>query len=273
MTAAQVSDLYVSGAISLETPAWKDGMPDWLPISQIEALRSVLEHGPRPTMTPEHVLAASILPDAGQPAPRAGPSADPAERFAARAQAPVAARINAPEPGARRRPRGGSTDLFGAAMQDDVMTSASTDPVPHVSSGGQDKPTGARNENSVLFSLASLTGGGGAAPAKPAPSGDKGPPSSKADLRSLMTGNAPQAPPQKSKLDDIINLSGGGVYSPAMLTAPILAPAPVELSATADAIGAAPKGRGLVMALIGGIILLRRRCSGHDDEQQGRIGQ
>jgi hypothetical protein len=43
-----------------------------------------------------------------------------------------------------------------------------------------------------------------------------------------------------------------------MLTAPVLAPAPVEFSASADAVGAMvkPKGRGLVPMLIGGIVLV-----------------
>jgi predicted Zn finger-like uncharacterized protein len=256
VTSTQVLELYTSGTISLETPAWKDGMADWLPISQIDALRSVLEHGPAPGMPADHGLAlASLLPDASPAV--ASPLFPAAEPAVAKVPAP-AARIMAPEPAARRRPRGGSTDLFGAAVQDDVMTSASADPSAHVSSGA-DRPTGARNENSVLFSLAALTGGGGA----PAPSHapvhvDKEPSSGKADLRSLMTGSDNRAAPGKSKLDDIINLSGGGVYSPAMMTAPILAPAPVEFSASADALGAVvkPKGKGPVAMLIGGIVLV-----------------
>jgi len=256
VTAAQISELYASGTISLETPAWKDGMPDWLPISQIGALRSVLEHGPRPTLLPDHGQA-SILPDAGQSA-QAAPTANLSERLAPRAQAPVAARINPPEPAARRRARGGSTDLFGAAMQDDVMTSASADPVPHVPTGGHDRPTGARNENSVLFSLAALTGGGGVSAAKPAAITEKEPVSSKADLRSLMASGDNRPAPAKSKLDDIINLSGGGVYSPAMLTAPILAPPPLEIPTAADIVGGSPKPkrRALAMVLVGGVVLL-----------------
>ncbi len=65
VTAAQVAQLYAGGSISFETPAWKDGMVDWLPISQIDALRTVLEHGPQPSMLPDHGVLASLLPDAG----------------------------------------------------------------------------------------------------------------------------------------------------------------------------------------------------------------
>jgi hypothetical protein len=139
------------------------------------------------------------------------------------------------------------------------MTSAAADPVVHAPPAGQDKPTGARNENSVLFSLAALTGGGGAVGggAKPsAVNADKGPPpSSKADLRALM-GAAPALPPQKSKLDDIINLSGGGVYSPAMLTAPILAPPPAELPVTGDLMSAPAKPKSKMTWIFGGVVVL-----------------
>ena len=38
---AEVVDLFASGVINAETPAWKDGMADWLPIGQIDALRAV----------------------------------------------------------------------------------------------------------------------------------------------------------------------------------------------------------------------------------------
>jgi predicted Zn finger-like uncharacterized protein len=254
VTSAQLSELYAGGTITFETPAWKDGMVDWLPISQIDALRSILEHGPRPTMTPDPGMAlASLLPDAPG-GPLALPS--PAEPAAAKPAGP-AARINAPEPAARRRPRGGSTDLFGAAVQDDVMTSASGDPSGQLSSGA-DRPTGARNENSVLFSLAALTGGSAPTPSKPSARTDKEPPSGKADLRALMSGTDNRPAAAKSKLDDIINLSGGGVYSPGMMTAPILAPPPVEFSATADAVGGAikPKGKGSVAILIGAIVIV-----------------
>ncbi len=150
-TAVQVAELFAGGSISLETPVWKDGMADWLPISQVDVLRAAVEGGAR--VDPGLPLA-SLLPDAGGPPPL--PSG--AEMFAPKTPGPAAARVQPPDPAARRRPRGGSTDLFGGGGLDDVMTSATHDPVPHV---GQDKPTGARNENSVLFSLASLTGGGG----------------------------------------------------------------------------------------------------------------
>src|SRR5882724_2867837 len=47
MAAAQVAELFASGSISLETPVWKDGMPDWLPLAQVEALRTAVEQSGR----------------------------------------------------------------------------------------------------------------------------------------------------------------------------------------------------------------------------------
>jgi predicted Zn finger-like uncharacterized protein len=263
VTFAQIVDLVASGVINSETPAWKDGMADWLPIGQIEALHAVVQHGPAVSMLPDtSSQVGSMLPDvsqarAGAQAQAAAPPAFPvAEPLAAKAPA---ARLAVADT-ARRRARGGSTDLFGASVQDDVMTSAAVDPVPHVPSGGggADRMTGARNENSVLFSLASLTGGSGPAAQKPAPVGDKEPPSSKADLRSLMGSGESKPAAQKSKLDDIINLSGGGVYSPAMLAAPALAPPPVELTAAADAIGvpAKPKSKALLTLVVLGVVAI-----------------
>jgi predicted Zn finger-like uncharacterized protein len=257
-TASQVVELFASGVINSDTPVWKDGMADWLPIAQVDELRAVVQHGPAVSMLPDHSSPlGSMLPDTSQASAQAGaqPPLPAAEPIAAKAPA---ARLAVPD-AARRRGRGGSTDLFGASVQDDVMTSAAVDPVPHVpAGGGADRMTGARNENSVLFSLASLTGGGGAAP-KPASSGDQSPPSSKADLRALMGSGESKPVAQKSKLDDIINLSGGGVYSPAMLTAPALAPPPVEeLTAAADAVGpvAKPKSKALIVLVVLGVVAI-----------------
>ena len=255
VTAAQVAALYAGGEINYETHAWKDGMAEWLPISQIDALRSVLDHGQHPTMTP-FVDQASSEPHAPEPvAPALAPvmpvmpAPKPAER------AGQAARIKAPEPAAARRPgRGGGADLFGASAHDEVMTSASTNPTPH---NADDKPTGARNENSVLFSLSALTGGGGHEATAPKIADRE--PASKADLRSLMgLADNGAAAPAKSKLDDIMNLSGGGVYSPALMS-PALAPPAVDFSAVAaePAAAAAPqKKKGMLVAIGGGAVVI-----------------
>jgi predicted Zn finger-like uncharacterized protein len=244
LTAAQVAELYASGTVGYETLVWKDGFADWQAISQTDALRSVLENGPRPTMTPLEV-AASMPSSAPPPAP-------PSESPASRRPPAAAARAKTAEPAAARRPgRGGSTDLFGAAHED-VMTSAAEGAAAHAD-GGADKLTGARNENSVLFSLSALTGGGGAAPSPAAPERD--PASNKADLRALMGGGG--GAPAKSKIDDIMNLSGGGVYSPGMLAAPALAPPPIDMmTAAAAPADTGSKSKSLMVAIGGGLLVV-----------------
>jgi predicted Zn finger-like uncharacterized protein len=244
LTAAQVAELYASGTVGHETLVWKDGMADWTAIAQVDALRSVLENGPRPTMTP--LEQAASMPSS---APPAAPSAAAAEWPASR-QAPAMARARNAEPAAARRPgRGGSTDLFGAAAQEDVLTSAADG---GGADGGSDKLTGARNENSVLFSLSALTGGGGPSTSV-APERD--PASNKADLRALMGSGG--GAPAKSKIDDIMNLSGGGVYSPGMMAAPALAPPPLDLMAAASpAESGGGKSKSLMMAIGGSVLVI-----------------
>jgi predicted Zn finger-like uncharacterized protein len=261
VTAAEITRLYLGGEISYETPAWKDGMPEWLSISQIDALRSVLDNGPQPTMTPfaDHAPAPAAASEPPPPDPVV-PSLPMNVAAAAPAAKPIGGRSRAFEPTAARRPgRGASADLFGAPAQDEVLTSASANPVQH-DDGGHDKLTGARNENSVLFSLSSLTGapgGGGGAPASV--SSDAGPASNKADLRSLMgsSDSNGRPAPARSGLDDIMNLGGGGVYSPALM-APALAPPSVDFATAADAAmpgGSKPKGKGMLYAIIGVLII------------------
>src|SRR5262245_61099384 len=69
LNAAQVAELYASGTVGYETLVWKDGMADWTAIAQVDALRSVLENGPRPTMTPLEQAAA--MPSSAPPPPAA----------------------------------------------------------------------------------------------------------------------------------------------------------------------------------------------------------
>jgi predicted Zn finger-like uncharacterized protein len=287
LTAAQAAELYVGGAINLETLVWKDGMTDWLPVAQVEALRATLEaalapgasdsedaatsiynteasaneqHAPAPAagrpaaaakapaaaalhpaheahpaaaLHPAHEAhpAAALHPAAAQHVAREAHAEDAHRPAAAVRPATAAKPAAAVQPAAAaartepRRPGRGAADLFGgAAAGDDVLTSASSNPsaAPVV-----DKPTGARNENSVLFSLSSLTGG-------PGPSFAAEEASSAADLKSLSsagTGNGKSG--AKNKLDDIINLGAGGLYNQA-LVAPALAPPPVEAGPAAD---------------------------------------
>jgi predicted Zn finger-like uncharacterized protein len=244
LTAAQVAELYASGTVGFETLVWRDGMADWTAITQVDPLRSLIENGPRPTMTP--LEQAASMPSS---APPVAPVAS--EGLASRQPAAMAARAKAAEPVAARRPgRGGSTDLFGAAAQEDMLSSAAEGGA-NGADAGSDKLTGARNENSVLFSLSALTGGGPST----APAPERDPASNKADLRALMGSGG--GGPTKSKIDDIMNLSGGGVYSPGMMASPALAPPPIDMmAAAAPADSGGSKSKSLMMAIGGGVLVI-----------------
>jgi predicted Zn finger-like uncharacterized protein len=164
----------------------------------------------------------------------------------------------APEPVALRRPgRAASTDLFGGARHEEaIATSAPATPsLPHVSEPGNEKLTGARNENSVLFSLSALTGSPNNGPPVPGP--EAIPSSRTADLRSLIgTGPSAGAPSKdKSKLDDIMNLGGGGLYSPALIS-PALAPPPLELSVSTEDAGRSSKSKGRWLGIAAAVVLI-----------------
>jgi predicted Zn finger-like uncharacterized protein len=211
LTAPQIDELYRQGTVGYDTYVWKDGMGDWLQIAAVEPLKAFLDRGSKPAIaTPAHDPPAWSPPAATEPTPAPSP-------------APIAARAET----GRRPGRGASTDLFGAGAADDVMTSAPINPVVH-EPGSADKPTGARNENSVLFSLASLSG---ARPDAQAPGADAAPPSARADLNALVSSGGNGAKKSAGRIDDIMNLGGGGIYAPG-LASPALAPPPVDFPAS-----------------------------------------
>jgi predicted Zn finger-like uncharacterized protein len=232
----QLAELYAAGTINHATLAWKQGMPDWQPMSEIPGLRSLTEP-PRSMRAPNGDASAAGSVEFQAPASIA-PRTRPGEGVAA-----------------RRVARAGAADLFGGG-NDDVTTSVSA------SAAGarpiDDKPTGARNENSVLFSLSALTGG--AAPTAASGFGHAGeanPSSARADLSSLVRSAEKPAVSGKNKLDDIMNLGGGGLYSPALMAPSLTAPS-VEYSATGEAASSSGKrkNKGLLMLGVGGIVIL-----------------
>jgi predicted Zn finger-like uncharacterized protein len=141
MTTAEIVAGWKDGTVTHDAFVWKDGMGDWVAIGECAELKAVLPVAAAATGTPF------------------GPTV---------VTAPTPARLSGGRAGA-------GVDLFDAVPpgeEEDVATSA-----PHLPAAGQGayddgKMTGARNENSVLFSLDSLKGGlAGQAPAakKPEP--------------------------------------------------------------------------------------------------------
>ncbi len=172
MTTAEVLDAFRAGIVSADAFVWKDGMTDWVPIMDCVELAPLLA-GPTDPPAPVGVptpMAPVVAPAAARPVVAGmplfgGPEGGGAITTAARA--------------ASSKAQAGA-DLFGdievaGAESDDVDTSARGVPVLPGSSAYDDKPTGQRNENSVLFSLDSMKAGFAASPApaapgKPAPS-------------------------------------------------------------------------------------------------------
>jgi cytoskeletal protein RodZ len=140
MTTEEIIAGWKSGLVTNDAFVWKDGMADWVAILECEEFRSVL---PAPAATPDPTATPF------------GPTIVTAPTAGATKGLP-AARVT----GGRAR---GGVDLFDAVEgggEDDVATSAPAFPGMAGTQPYDDgKLTGARNENSVLFSLDALKGG------------------------------------------------------------------------------------------------------------------
>ncbi|MEB2310525.1 MAG: zinc-ribbon domain-containing protein [Sorangiineae bacterium] len=171
MTTEELVAAHRDGALGQDAFVWKDGMADWLPLLEVPELAAALGAARAPA-------AAAFAPP---PAPAFAPP--PAPAFAPPTSA---ARVS----GGRA---GGGQDLFGnidsAGSEHDAPAAAPSTPGSHAY---DDKPTGARNENSVLFSLDALKAGVSAPRSPGAP-----PP------RAASTGGS-------ASFDDLMNLGGGG---------------------------------------------------------------
>jgi predicted Zn finger-like uncharacterized protein len=276
MTDGEIVDAYHAGVVTDETFCWKDGMGDWLALREIEQLYAqctATRAMPAPSQLGGPVGAAARRPldddDEGEGATKVQESPMHAGGGASRVPQPAngfaeAAPLAARRPGARAP----AADLFGSAAQagseEDVMTSAPSGmPQPHA---GDDKLTGQRNENSVLFSLNALTSKGG--PSGGGLGGGNMPAGSEAsgliDIRQLSNQiGIGEDKKKKSRIDDIMNLGGGGAFGPS-LGAPILsappveeyAPAPEEAGGAAPAAAAQGKNRMVIFGAIGAGVLV-----------------
>jgi predicted Zn finger-like uncharacterized protein len=264
MTGQEIVAEYRTGVVNDETYCWKDGMADWLPLREIEQLYGAVKLAPM--RAPTHSLPDE---DLGAPPMSVPPPSNAAALFSSNdAVSPVespfagggagygngnangngygngeaahAAPVAAASAARRGGGRGQGADLFGnvasAGGEEDVMTSAVSGNASHGGGGGgagggmeEQKLTGQRNESSVLFSLSALTEGGkseAAANRTTATSDGSG----LIDIRALsQTMGSDDKKDTNARVDDIMNLSGGGAFG-AALAAPILAPPPLEMS-------------------------------------------
>jgi predicted Zn finger-like uncharacterized protein len=237
MTDADVVAAYQAGVIGAETFCWKDGMGDWLPLKEIEALFDACNA--------TRAIASQAAPEPARAVVRAAAPEPVAYAAASNGSsngggAAAARRSGGRAPGA---------DLFHGAAQaggeEEVMTSA---PAGAPQAYDEQKPTGARNENSVLFSLSALTSKGGDRP--PAVPGAEA--SGLIDIRQLSAQMGRGDDKKRSRVDDIMNLSSGGAFNGA-LSAPVLsAPAIDQYGPGAAHVSMPPeKSKSVIFLAIG----------------------
>jgi predicted Zn finger-like uncharacterized protein len=144
MTTDEIVAAWKTGELTNDAFVWKDGMGDWVAILENEELKPLL---------------TAAAPGAGGGTPF-GPTI---------VTAPSSPAASARLAGGRS---GSSVDLFDASSnraapeEEDVATSAPALPTAGMTAYDDGKLTGARNENSVLFSLDALRGGMGPDPKK-----------------------------------------------------------------------------------------------------------
>jgi predicted Zn finger-like uncharacterized protein len=248
MSITELVEAYNAGVVGQDTFIWTDGMDDWKPLSEVEAVVSALHAGAgaapavaEPAYTPPVVIAPEPAPIAAMAAPVAVPVAAEPRRAAV----------------AKRDARG-ARDLFGGGVGgEEVQTSAPVVPQMMASGGLDDasKMTGQRNENSVLFSLAVLTKDAGERPEEsaPKPTGKNSDDSGLIDLKALA-----------AKAESMRPAAGGdnnAFASPLGLGAPPLG----GLGVLGSPLGEAPPksklplyiggGAGVVLLLILGIVI------------------
>ncbi len=211
-TVEQLRDLLNQGAIDTETYVWRDGFENWLP------MRDVAELAMLTVSVPESATVMSAPPPGGDlfgAAPSATATPAPAavsnDLRASRAGEPVKART---------AQKGG--DLFAPEAREQEAAKplfASEEPKPAAAPG--EHLTGQRNENSVLFSLATLQQLSGKESAKPA-AGPNPDASGLIDINKLA-GALNTTGSKKSSVDDIM-----GVGASSGLASPLSAPATAQ---------------------------------------------
>jgi predicted Zn finger-like uncharacterized protein len=243
---SQVRELLAGGHIDAETYVWRDGFDGWLPMQEVGELAVVFSAPPQESEPPfmGNDLFASIAPPAAveAPAPVAAPAAS--ELYAAPEPSRSSARPVTGEP-AKARAKVGGGDLFATearAQEASKPLFSGADEAPAAPSNGE-AMTGQRNENSVLFSLATLQQLSG--PKDAAPAGEAaGDSSGLIDINKLAGAlNATPAARAKSSVDDILTVGAtGGLSSP--LAAPVLAPVAVPVAAVVAPVAPPPAAAG-----------------------------
>jgi predicted Zn finger-like uncharacterized protein len=259
MTLGELVEAYNAGTVAQDTFIWTDGMDDWKPLSDVEAVVSALHAG---TGAPAAAASAPALEE-----PSYSPVATSAGSAPMAAAAPVAVAMAAePRRAAVVKREARARDLFGGGGggvgTEEVQTSAPAVPQMMSASAVDDansKMTGQRNENSVLFSLAVLTKDAGDRPedAAPKPAAKNSDDSGLIDLKALAAKAESMRPAAHGDANAFASPLGmGGLAAPPLggplgLLGSPLGDAP-QKSKLPVYIGA---GAGVVLLLVLGIVI------------------
>ena len=230
MTTSEIVDAWNAGSMPADAFVWREGMDDWVPLASA------------PDLTPYLSAAQHSAPVQPEPAPAFDFSPPVAGGGAARVE--------------RSR---GAADIFGSAAAAGSEEEMANAPFAGGEAYDDQKPTGARNENSVLFSLDALKAGVGPATRASAPA---------------PRGTVRPAANDSADLDDIMNIGGGSMGGPlfgmganqALLAAPPPPPEPPprpsipsEMPAAFNSMpppGYPPKKSNTVVFAVGGGVAL-----------------
>ena len=264
MSAEEIVSGYASGLVTADAFVWKDGMADWVPLLESE-LAALLGSAPAPAPVATAPFAAAAAPTA-TPLPGANAPRGTMPLFSAPNQA---AQVSRPAATTRASQPDNTQDLFGsldsAGSEEEVATSAPVIPQAGATAYDDGKMTGARNENSVLFSLDALKAGFSPS----APAATKSAP--KAPAKGAPGAARPQQP---SNPDDPFGMGAGnglmgiggssgvlfGADNQALLTAPAPpppAPTPAQIASGVMPV-AAPRNNKLVYIVggVGGVVII-----------------
>jgi predicted Zn finger-like uncharacterized protein len=259
----QVREMLAGGHVDAETYVWRDGFDGWLPMQEVGELAAVFSAPSAEHEAPfmGNDLFASIAPPPAAEAPMPVAAAAPAsDLYSAPEPSRSSARPVSAEP-AKARAKVAGGDLFATearAQEASKPLFSGADEAPAAQAHG-DSMTGQRNENSVLFSLATLQQLSGPKEAPMASGVASGDSSGLIDINKLAgaLGATPSAR-SKSSVDDILTVgASGGLSSP--LAAPVLAPVAVPAAVVAAPMEAprqASGSKGMNFAIIGAALII-----------------
>ncbi|HEY4015350.1 MAG TPA: zinc-ribbon domain-containing protein [Polyangiaceae bacterium] len=264
MTEPEVVAAYRVGVVTNDTYCWRDGMADWLPVMDIAALFSACNApGAAAGEFPAKGQDASAAPTRTSTPPAGPPRASTSPKD--RNGAPAAAAATA----ARRvGGRAAAADLFRGAAQaggeDEVMTSAP----PSLPSPGADARGSASKDS------------GAAAPSMTATTEASG----LIDIRQLGQQMRPAGDEKKkTRVDDIMNIGGGGAFGPSLAAPVLTAPSLEHYSQPPPGLLAGPvasqvKSRALMIVAVSagffflvaavGVLVLIFRGTGPGEERE-----